>query len=156
EASSRQVAPTHENRWAHLSGIRRAPRFSNDRSPPIMPALLVEATESKEMKPMCLMIVDDNPEMRRLMRRTLASVASEIVECEDGIEAFEAYARWRPDWVLMDIELERGDGITATRQIKAAFPEARVIIVTSHGDEPLRAAASEAGACGYVLKENLF
>ena len=108
------------------------------------------------MKPMCLMIVDDNPEMRRVMRRTLSGVATEIVECEGGTEAFEAYARCHPQWVLMDIEMERGDGITATRRIVAAFPEARVIIVTGHGDEPLRAAAREAGACGYVLKENLF
>ena len=105
---------------------------------------------------MCLMIVDDNPEMRRVMRRTLASVSTAIVECEGGDEAFDAYARWRPDWVLMDIEMELGDGITATRNIIAAFPEARVIIVTGYGDEPLRAAAQAAGACGYVLKENLF
>ena len=105
---------------------------------------------------MCLMIVEDSPEMRRVMRRTLSSIATEIVECEGGSEALEAYARWRPDWVLMDIEMERGDGITATREITAAFPEARVIMLTNHGDEPLRVAAREAGACGYVLKENLF
>ena len=105
---------------------------------------------------MCLMIVDDNPEMRRVIRRTLASIATEIVECEGGIEAFETYARCHPQWVLMDIEMERGDGITATRQITATFPDARVIVMTGHSDEPLRAAAREAGACGYVLKENLF
>ena len=108
------------------------------------------------MRPMCLMIVDDNPEMRRVRRRTLSSVATEIVECEGGAEALEAYARWRPDWVLMDIEMAGGDGISATRQITAAFPEARVVILTSHGDEPLRVAARESGAYGYVLKENLF
>ena len=105
---------------------------------------------------MCLMIVDDNPEMRRVVRRTLSSIATEIVECDGGNEALEAYGRWRPDWVLMDIEMERGDGITATRRITTAFPEARVVILTNHGDEPLRAAARDAGACGYVLKENLF
>lgn len=104
---------------------------------------------------MSLMIVDDNPGMRRVLRRALSGVAAEIVECDGGIEAFEVYGRRHPDWVLMDIEMERGDGITATRRIVAAFPEARIIIVTCHGDEPLRAAAREAGACGYVLKENL-
>src|SRR5262245_51558824 len=107
------------------------------------------------MKPMCLMIVDDNADMRRVMRRTLSSVATEIIECEGGNEAVEAYARWRPDWVLMDIEMELGDGITATRKIKAAFPDARIVMVTAHNDAPLRAAARKAGACGYVLKENL-
>jgi CheY-like chemotaxis protein len=104
---------------------------------------------------MCLMIVDDSPEMRRVMRRMLSGFATEIVECEGGREALEAYGRWHPDWVLMDIEMEAGDGITATREITSAFPEARVIIVTGHGDESLRAASRDAGACGYVLKENL-
>ncbi len=47
------------------------------------------------------------------------------------------------------------DGITATGHIKAAFPDARIVIVTDYGDEPLRAAAEDAGACGYVLKEQL-
>jgi len=47
------------------------------------------------------------------------------------------------------------DGITATRLITEAFPNGRVVIVTNHNDEPLRVAAREAGACGYVLKENL-
>lgn len=97
---------------------------------------------------MCLMIVDDNSEMRRVVRRTLSGVATEIVEGEGGAEAFEAYARRHPQWVLMDIETERGDGTAATRDITSAFPEARIVIVTNHDDEPLSTAAREAGACG--------
>ena len=104
---------------------------------------------------MCLMIVEDNSEMRRIIRRMVAGVATEIVECADGSEALASYTRSQPDWVLMDIEMAGVDGITATRQITAAFPDAKVIIVTSHTDEPLRVAAREAGACGYVMKENL-
>lgn len=107
------------------------------------------------MQPMCLMVVEDNPEMRRVIRRMLTGVATQIVECADGGEALAVYTQAQPDWVLMDIELGRVDGIAATRQIKAAFPEARIIIVTNHGAEALRTAAWEAGVCGYVLKENL-
>jgi CheY-like chemotaxis protein len=107
------------------------------------------------MQPMCLMVVEDNPEMRRVIRRMLTGVATQIVECADGNEALAVYTRAQPDWVLMDIELGEVDGITATRQIKAAFPEARIIIVTNHNAEALRTAAYEAGACGYVLKGNL-
>jgi CheY-like chemotaxis protein len=107
------------------------------------------------MKPLCLMVVEDNAEMRRVIRRMLAGIATEIVECADGSQALAAYALSRPDWVLMDIEMSGVDGIAATREITTAFPEAHVVIVTGHGDEPLRAAAREAGACGYVLKENL-
>ena len=104
---------------------------------------------------MKLLIVEDNPEMRRLMKRTLAGLAAEIAECDDGSEALAAYSRWRPDWALMDIEMKQTDGITATAEIKAAFPEARIIIVTNHDEAALREAARAAGACGYVLKENL-
>jgi CheY-like chemotaxis protein len=108
------------------------------------------------MKRVCLMIVEDNPDVRRVIRRIVSDVATEIVECDDGAEALAAYARSRPDWVLMDIAMGEVDGIAATRQLTEAFPDARVVIVTGHDDEPLRTAAREAGACGYVLKENLF
>lgn len=104
---------------------------------------------------MCLMIVDDNADMRRIIRRMVSGIATEIIECEDGGGVLAAYSHSQPDWVLMDIEMSGVDGITATRQITTAFPDAKVIIVTSYGDEPLRKAAQEAGACGYVLKENL-
>lgn len=104
---------------------------------------------------MMLLIVDDNPMVRRMITRVVGDLADEIRECADGAQALAAYRQFHPDLVLMDIEMAGMDGITATREIKSAFPEARVVIVTGHGEEPLRAAAREAGACGYVLKENL-
>ncbi|MCI0487594.1 MAG: response regulator, partial [Blastocatellia bacterium] len=60
-----------------------------------------------------------------------------------------------PDWVLMDIMMERVDGITATREIRRAFPDARIVIVTNFDDAKFRDAAREAGAGYYVPKENL-
>ena len=102
----------------------------------------------------CL-IVEDNAQIREIIRRMVGDLADEIRECEDGDQALDAYEALRPDWALMDIEMKRMDGITATRQLIKAHPEARVIIVSNYADEPLRAAAREAGACGYVLKENL-
>lgn len=56
----------------------------------------------------------------------------------------------------MDIEMPVLDGLDATRQIVAAFPDARIVIVTKHGHEKLRMTATDAGASAYVLKENLF
>ena len=47
------------------------------------------------------------------------------------------------------------DGITATREILLSFPHARVVIVSKYDDDQTREAARKAGACGYVLKENL-
>jgi two-component system response regulator DegU len=104
---------------------------------------------------MSLLIVEDNANMRRMLKSLLADLASVIHECADGAEALAVYAARRPDWVLMDIAMKDLDGISATRQIKAAYPDARIIIVTGYDEADLRQAAREAGACGYVLKENL-
>jgi len=86
----------------------------------------------------------------------LADVAEPIAECDSGSEVCASYAAHHPDWVLMDIELPGQDGIAATRQLLAAQPAARVVIVTSYDDAELRRAAQAAGASGYVLKENLW
>jgi CheY-like chemotaxis protein len=104
---------------------------------------------------MKLLIVEDNAGVRRVIRSLVSSVAGEICECADAAEALALYNLQRPDFVLMDIQMEGMDGITSTRQIKATDPTARVIIVTDYDQPDLREAAAQAGACGYVLKENL-
>lgn len=104
---------------------------------------------------MSLMIVEDNEPMRRMIRSIVADLAERIDECGDGAEAYARYADRRPDWVLMDIAMPVMDGITATRGIIADFPDARVLIVTDYDDAELRAKAREAGALGYLLKDNL-
>ena len=105
---------------------------------------------------MMLMIVEDNEQMRRLIRNFVERLSDQICECSDGAEAVAAYAVHRPDWVLMDVEMKEMDGITATRKIREIFADANIVIVTQYDDASTRAAAQEAGACGYVLKENLF
>jgi CheY-like chemotaxis protein len=104
---------------------------------------------------MTVLIVEDNASVRRLIRRIVASVAEEIHECEDGSAALAAYLQHRRDFVLMDIEMENVDGITATVRIKSAYPAANIIMVTNYDDAELREAARNAGACGYVLKHSL-
>jgi len=104
---------------------------------------------------MTVFIVDDNPGVRRLLRRVVLDTASTVWDCSDGAEALAAYADLRPDIVLMDIHMSKMDGLAATGQIREFHPEARVIMVTDYDDEDLRKAASEAGACGYALKQNL-
>lgn len=93
--------------------------------------------------------------MRTLIRSLVENVSSAVHECADGESALDVYARIHPDWVLMDIQMGAMDGIAATRAIRQADPGARVIIVTEHGESEYRRAAEAAGACGFVLKENL-
>lgn len=104
---------------------------------------------------MKLLIVEDDERVRRMIKSVVCEQSDECFECGDGAEASEAYAAHQPDWVLMDLIMPDIDGIAATRLIKSSYPEARVIIVTSHESTTMRDAAEKAGACAYVLKENL-
>lgn len=104
---------------------------------------------------MKVLIVDDSLQMRRMIRRFLPADTEEVRECEDGIDALACYERFLPDWVLMDWQMKRMNGLKATRQIINKFPEAKILLVTQYNDRELREAASEAGAYGFVLKENL-
>jgi CheY-like chemotaxis protein len=102
-----------------------------------------------------IMIVDDSAAVRRAIRLVVKDLAGQIHECEDGSKALAAYQEHLPDWVLMDIRMRETDGLTATRQIKAVFPDARIIVVTVCKGADMREAARIAGACGYVVKDNL-
>lgn len=102
-----------------------------------------------------VLLVEDNPSMRTLLRSLAESARTVVAECADGESALTLYQRIRPDWVLMDIKLGGMDGIAATRAIRHADPTARVVIVTELDDEHHRRAAREAGASGYVLKQYL-
>jgi CheY-like chemotaxis protein len=107
---------------------------------------------------MKVLIVEDHAQMRQLIRAVIQDLAESVTECADGAEAVAAYAAHQftcADWVLMDLDMSGVDGLEATRRLRAAFPEARIIIITQYGDAHLRAAATQAGACGYVLKEHL-
>jgi len=102
-----------------------------------------------------ILIADDDARMRQMLRQIVASLASTVHEAGDGGEAIAICAAERPDWVLMDLRMKPIDGLRATAAIKARWPETRVIIVTQYDDAELRAEALRAGACAYVLKENL-
>ena len=104
---------------------------------------------------MTLLIVDDNAGIRRMLRRMLVDTASTIWECTDGSAALSAYELHRPDIVLMDIHMPGTDGLTATRQIRGFDPAAQIVVVTDYQDEDIKAAALDAGARTYVLKQEM-
>lgn len=104
---------------------------------------------------MKILIVDDNSSIREMIKVYLNDLTEEFCECDDGAKALSCYTDFHPDWVLMDWEMKEMDGLTATRQIIKNFPEANILLVTQYDDIELKNAANEAGACGFVLKENL-
>ena len=105
---------------------------------------------------MKLLIVEDNPTIRKLIRSIVTDLAEEIRECSDGSEALAAYREFGPDWVLMDIKMKDIDGLAAARQIRSAYPDASIVMVTNYDEADLREAARAAGARAYVVKDDLF
>ena len=104
---------------------------------------------------MKVLIVDDNEQARRMIKHYLSELSDEFRECEDGEEALNAYKEFLPDWVLMDWEMKQVNGIAATQNIIAEFPDAKILIVTSYDENDLRQTAKEAGAVGFILKDDL-
>lgn len=100
-----------------------------------------------------VMIVDDSMIMTQKLSVMVRDLGHQVVRvCKDGAEALRDYALVKPDVVTMDITMPGMDGIETMTHIKAANPQARVIMVTSHGQEAMVVKALEAGALGYVLK----
>jgi two-component system chemotaxis response regulator CheY len=103
--------------------------------------------------PRTVMIVDDSMIMTQKLSVMVRDIGHQVVRvCKDGAEALRDYALVKPDVVTMDITMPGMDGIETVSAIRAANPQARVIMVTSHGQEAMVVKALEAGALGYVLK----
>jgi len=100
-----------------------------------------------------ILLVDDHPMVREGMRRLLEGEGGfEVVGEVDSVEAaLEELTRKRADIVVMDIELPGVDGVEGTRQLKARYPEVKVVIVSAYGEDYL-VPSIDAGADGYLLK----
>ncbi len=72
---------------------------------------------------------------------------------EDGAVAVEAVKREKPDLVLMDLKMPGLNGVEATRQIRAKYPEVKVLVLTTYDDDEWVFDAIQAGASGYLLKD---
>lgn len=109
---------------------------------------------SEAANPVRVMLVDDH-EMVRSGLKVFLEVYDDLElvgEASDGEEAVLLCGEVRPDVVLMDLVMPRMDGVAATRAIRAAHPNIRIIALTSFTDRKLVQSALEAGAIGYLLK----
>jgi DNA-binding NarL/FixJ family response regulator len=103
-----------------------------------------------------ILIADDH----ELIRRGLVSALAErpdwsiVAEAADGRQASELAARLTPDIAVLDLTMPELNGLDATRQIRAATPKTRILIVTAHESEQLIRDVLDAGAMGYVLKSD--
>ena len=101
-----------------------------------------------------ILLVEDQPDSRQIIRDMVAGTDYEITEAENGEEALAAIAKQRPDLILMDIQLPIMDGYTATRLIKTdpALRSIPIIAVTSYALAVEEKKARAAGCDDYVTK----
>ena len=103
-----------------------------------------------------VLIVDDHALVRRGLTDLLGAAEGiePVAAIDDGSKAAAAVTEHEPDIVLMDLSMPELDGIEATRQVLAARPQTKVIMLTSFSESARIIAALEAGAVGYLLKDS--
>jgi len=98
-----------------------------------------------------ILVVDDEPQIRRVLRTTLTAEGYTIIEARDGAEALEKVRSERPDLILLDMNMPVLDGLQACREIRSGS-EVPIIMLTVRSAEKDKVRALDAGADDYVVK----
>jgi two-component system KDP operon response regulator KdpE len=98
-----------------------------------------------------ILVVDDEPPIRRLLRTTLSAQAYRVVEAANGTEGLSLLRHEKPDLVILDLGLPDLDGIEVIRRIRALSP-VPILVLSSRDDEKGKVAAFDEGADDYVTK----
>lgn len=100
-----------------------------------------------------VLIVDDSGYMRQVIRRHLESKGFEVTgEASDGSEVVALAENLKPDLITMDLSMKTLGGIEATKQVKKAVPDAKVIVVSALGESRFIKEAVAAGAHDFIIK----
>lgn len=104
--------------------------------------------------PTTIAIVEDNAAVRAELERILRTTTDYrcLCVCPDGRKALELIPQFKPQVVLMDIELPDVSGIECTRRLKELLPDMQILMLTVYNNDELIFKALEAGASGYLLK----
>jgi DNA-binding NarL/FixJ family response regulator len=107
------------------------------------------------MRKISVLLVDDHTVVRQGLRALLSAEEDIEVqgEAENGRQAVVLAKRLTPDVVVMDVAMPLLNGLEATRQILKAVPSAKVLVLTSYGDDDCVAQMMDAGASGYLIKQ---
>lgn len=106
-----------------------------------------------------VLLAEDHEIVREGLRKLLDAESDlEVVgeEAGTGCQAVDMTLKLRPDVIVMDIAMPHLNGLEATRQIRQAVPDARVLILSAHSDEAYVKKVIELGAAGYLIKQTSF
>jgi DNA-binding NarL/FixJ family response regulator len=113
------------------------------------------SSNSESSRPIRVVIVEDHPLFRRGIRELLTDQGIDVIgEAGNGELALSIIPRLRPDVTLMDLSMPGIDGVETTRRLRAAMPDAQVLVMTASSEEADVLDAIMAGAVGYLLKES--
>ena len=109
------------------------------------------------LTPIKVLCVDDHPIVRQgiAMLLSVERDMALVAEAADGREAVEQFRRHRPDITLMDLQMPAMGGLDAATAIRAEFPDARIIVLTTYADDAQAQRALQVGVRGYLLKNAL-
>ncbi|MDD3992336.1 MAG: response regulator, partial [Desulfobacteraceae bacterium] len=99
-----------------------------------------------------ILLVDDEADIREVLRMSLADMGYAVVTAEDGLAALRLFEEIRPSIVMTDIKMPVVDGIEVLRRIKRIDPEAEVIMITGHGDMKLAIESLKNEATDFITK----
>jgi DNA-binding NarL/FixJ family response regulator len=105
--------------------------------------------------PIRILTVDDHPLLRAGIEALVSSQPDMLVvaECSNGGDAIQQFRTHRPDVTLMDLQMPVMSGTDAIMAIRAEFPHARIIVLSTYAGDVQALRALQAGACGYLLKD---
>lgn len=98
-----------------------------------------------------ILVVDDEPQITRVLRRSLATDAYEVRVAGDGEAALELFTAWKPDLVVTDLSMPNMNGLELCRRLRA-ISSVPIIVLSVKGDERIKVEALDAGADDFVTK----
>jgi DNA-binding NarL/FixJ family response regulator len=112
---------------------------------------------SEKKEPISILTVDDHPLLRQGLAAAIADESDMklLGEATTGREAIERFKQLRPDITLMDLRMGEMSGLDAITAIRAEFPGARIIVLTTYEGDAQALGALKAGAAGYLLKSSV-
>jgi len=98
-----------------------------------------------------LLVVDDEPQIRRFLRTSLSAHGYDVIEAESGVAALRMATTAKPDLVILDLGLPDEDGIAIIRRVRE-WSKVPILVLSARGDEAVKVAALDEGADDYVTK----